>query len=172
MYIIVIVPFIGAQMLLDFFWIRSFDYDASQQVISRPFVMFIGASDLQCQGCALFIHQNVDFATALAAVGRIFAGFCAPQRNWASSDIHRLPFPANAKPLCVELNHLHLHLVKDVCFLPSLKTFVEDTATDAKPIAVYSFPLAIRPKHIPDPIQGCSSRGWWPTTFATLAGFA
>ena len=59
MHIVEIIAFISAEMLLT---VWTFGDDVNNQVIGRPFVMFVRASDPNCQGSTVFIHQEMDFA--------------------------------------------------------------------------------------------------------------
>ena len=70
--------------------------------------------------------------------------------------IDRLPFPANLTFCLVVQKHFSHHVGKDVILLPSLKTFMNHTTGDSKPVLVNRFPLAASPQYIPDPIQSGS----------------
>ncbi len=82
MNIFVIVAFVCTKML---FTVMSFDYNVNNQIIGRPFIMFIRTCNKNCQGCAAFIHQKMDFTAGFASIGRILACFGATQWSRSSS---------------------------------------------------------------------------------------
>jgi hypothetical protein len=164
--IIVIVAFVRTQMLLNFFRVRSLDYNREDEVVGRPFVMLVGGCQMDCQRRAKFIYQNVDFGSTLASVGRILACFFTTKWGRARLAINRLPFPANSLYLSIIQHHLGQRRLKNAQFPPQLETVVEGGATYTKPTSLNRFPLASRPHDVPDAVQHCSIIGWraaWQT---------
>ena len=164
--IIVIITFIGTQMLL--FLLRTLDDNRDNQVVCRPLVMRIRPGDVNRQRHPTLIHQQVQFRALLAAISGILACFTPAQRCWHRLAVYRLPLPFDLAPLIVELDHLLHNPVKDAVLLPGLKALVQHAAGYAKPIPVNRFPLATRPHHIPDTVQNSPIIGWWPSPFALL----
>jgi hypothetical protein len=52
-------------------------------------------------------------------------------------------------------DHFHQHVIEDARFSPTLKSIMDHTTTNPKPVSLDGFPLATRPQYIPDPIQRC-----------------
>ena len=72
MYVFIVVAFVSTKMLLS---MRTFGNDVNNQVIGRPFVMFIRTRDKNCEWRTAFIHQQMNFTAQFTAVGWIFASF-------------------------------------------------------------------------------------------------
>jgi len=111
------------------------------------------------------------FEARFAAVGGIFTRLGTSQRCWTNSTVDGLPFPSNPKMFGIEFHHLQQHLIEDTGFTPGLKPLMIDTAAHTKATTMNCVPLAISPKHIPDPIQRRSPWSWWTTTLARLRRF-
>ena len=103
MHILVVIAFVRTKVL---FAVRPLGDNVNDQIIDRPFVMFVGTSDKYGQGSSPFIHQEMNFAARFGSIGRIFACFRAAQGRRAHHAIDRLPFPANPTFPGIELDHL------------------------------------------------------------------
>ena len=58
---------------------RALHCDMEHQILDRPFVMLIGATDVDSlRGTPLAIDQNVDFGAQFGAISRIFARLLPP----------------------------------------------------------------------------------------------
>jgi hypothetical protein len=150
-------------MLLNLLWIRPVNHDRQDQIISRPPVVFIGPRDVQRQGRPVFIHHQMDFATLFAPIGRIAASLLPAQAGWRRFTVNRLLLTTDLSLLLVVLDHLPQYRPEDARLLPVLKSIVDHTASDPNPVLVDRFPLATRPQHIPDPIQGLTVISPGPT---------
>lgn len=84
----VIIAFIQTQMLLNRFRIRSGDDDGDDHFIHQPLVVDIGCRNEDGQWRAARVHQQVDFATALAAIHRVFARLVPAQRLSMACHVH------------------------------------------------------------------------------------
>jgi hypothetical protein len=158
MNILEIISLVQAQML---FAIGTGDNNRDDEVINRPFVMLIGASDMNGQGCAAFINQDVNLGAALATVGRIASGCLAAQRRGNRFAIDGLPFPANAPFPSVEAHHRLEDFAPDVLSLPGLETLVQDTAGDTEPFPMDGLPLTACPQDVPDAVDNGSIVSTW-----------
>jgi hypothetical protein len=162
MHIIVIVPFIQTEML--FFSWASND-NGKDKVIDRPFIVLIGASNMNRQGRATFVNQDMNLCPALAAVSGIVSSCFSTQRGWHRFAIDSLPFPANPSLPIVETNHGLQDFVPNTLLLPGLETLMQNTAGNTEPIAMDSLPLTTCPQDIPEAIDNCSildTRTSWP----------
>ena len=165
-HIVVIISLVGTQVLL--FLLRTLDHNRDNQLVCRPLVMLVGASDVDCQRHPPLIHQQVQFRALLASIRRVLAGFTAAKRCRNRLAVNRLPLPFDLAPLVIELDHKFHDASKDAVLLPGLKPLMQHTAGDAKPVFVNSFPLATRPQHIPDAVQYSMIIGWWAASSAFL----
>ncbi len=149
----IVIASIGTQMLLTR-W--AWHHDRENQVIGRPFVVFVGARDMNGQRRAPFIHQNVGFAPLFGSIGRVLSRLIAAQRCRTRFAINRLLFPADALLTRVEADQGLEHFLPDPSLLPRLKTLVQHAAGHIKPVAMYSFPLAAGPQNVPNAIDHVS----------------
>jgi hypothetical protein len=149
----VIVTFIQAPVLLDLVGIRARDNQGDDPLSHQPLVMKIGSGNVDSQRGAALIHQQVDFAAALAAIDRTFPGVWAAQRCRTGTRVNRLPPPLDFPSALVKARQLGHETLKDPRLSPVLKPLVQGSATHAKPTALHRFPLASRPQPIPNPIH-------------------
>ncbi|MGD8738409.1 MAG: hypothetical protein PVJ85_16800, partial [Anaerolineae bacterium] len=101
----------------------------------------------------VFIDQQVNLAALLTSICGISTRFFTTQRCGTGFAINRLPFPTNFPFRSVVQHHFSHHVGEDALLLPSLKTFVNHTAANAKPALVNYLPLAANPQDLPNPIQ-------------------
>jgi hypothetical protein len=161
-----VIAFIKTHMLLDLYGIRSRHNNRDNHFIDQPLVMGVRARNIDSQGSAAPIHENVDFTASLAAVHRTFAGIFASQRRWTRFAIDGLPRPLDTSALVIKLRELPHQTLKYATVLPFLKTVMDRRTTHAKPVLVDCFPLATCPQHIPDPIHHSSViRSFSPWSF-------
>lgn len=123
------------------------------QILDRPLVVLIGATDVDGQRRTPLIDQNVDFRAQLGAIGRVFARFATARRRRTRSTVHGLPAPLDAALAPVELDQGLKDLVPDAQFLPGLESLMQHTAGDTKPVKMDSLPLAAGPQDVPDAVQ-------------------
>ncbi len=146
----VIVSSISTKVL---FTRRSGYDDRENQVVSRPFVVFVRSRDVHRQRRSAFIHQNVNLAAAFGSIRRIFARILAAQRRRARLAVDRLPLPSYVPLTSVEADHGLEDFLPDPGLLPRLETLVQHTAGHAKPVTMDCFPLTARPQDVPDAID-------------------
>jgi hypothetical protein len=83
-------------------------------------VVAIRSSDSHAQRCAALVGQHVTLGAACASVGRVGAGFIAPQRGFRARTVNRLPTPVDAaQPIIVAKQHLP-DLQTEPCLEPRL----------------------------------------------------
>lgn len=157
--IIIIVTLVSAEMLFDVLGVWTFNNNRNNQIIRRPLVMLVRASDMQSQWRTSLVDQQVDFAAAFAAICGAFACIWPSQRRRTRLAIHRLPLPFDLPMLAIEANHRFHDPLKNALVLPRLEPFMQDTAAHPKPVPMNRFPLATRPQHIPNAIPHCSVIG-------------
>lgn len=145
----VIIAFVQTEMLLTG---GTLDHNGEDEVIHRPFVVLIGAGDVQSQRSAALINQEMDLGPTLATIGWITACGSSTQGSRDRFAIDGLPFPTDAALPRIKADHVLQYLVPYACLLPALETFMQHTTGHTKPIPVYGFPLTPCPQHIPDPI--------------------
>ncbi len=165
--VVVIVAFVGAQMLLDLLRVGPFNHNRDDEIIRRPLVMLVGCGDVDREWGTLLVNQQVDFAAAFAPICWISACFYASQRRWTRFAVNRLPRPANRLSAGIEHSHLRHKGLKDPPLAPSLEPFVQSTAAHPEPFPVNGLPLTACPHDIPDTIQDrpiIGTRSPWPTT--------
>ena len=163
--IIIVVAFVGTEMLLNVLRVWALDHNGKDEVIGRPFVMLVGASDMNGEWCSELVNQNMDFCPKFASICGVLACFLPTQRCRTRLAINRLPFPANTLLLGIEQDHLFQNGFKDTLFTPGLELGMQHTAADAKPTPMDCLPLATRPHHIPDAVEDRPVvRRWSPST--------
>ena len=135
------------------FFRRARDHNREDQVINRPFVMLVSAGKMHRQRRAPLVNQNMNLGPAFTAVGGIASRSRSAQRSGHRFAVDSLPFPANPALPIVKANHRFQDLVPDTLLLPRLEPFMQDTARDAEPISMDSFPLAACPQNVPEPID-------------------
>jgi len=164
--VIVVVAFVGTQVLLDLLRVGPLNHNRDDEVIRRPLVMLIGCGNVDREGSTMLVNQQVNFAAALASIGRIAACLYASQRCWTRFAIYRLPCPANRLSTGIEYSHLRHYGLKDAPLAPGLEPFVQRTAAHPKPVPVDGLPLTACPHDIPDAIQDrpvVGTRSPWST---------
>lgn len=129
------------------------DHNGEDKVIDRPFIVLVGTGEVNRQWRATLINQDMNLGPAFAAVGRIVSCCRAAQRGGYRFAVDRLPFPANPALPIVEADHRLPNLVPNPPLLPRLEPFMQDTAGNAEPIAMDSFPLAACPQNVPEAIE-------------------
>ena len=127
--------------------------NGNNQIICRPFIMFVSAGNMDRQGRTAFINQQVDFAAFFAAIRRVLTCLGASQGCRARFAIYRLPAPADMTLARIEPRHDPHNPSKKPTALPFLKATVQDATAYAKQILGHCFPLTPGPQHIPYPIQ-------------------
>lgn len=157
--ILKIVTFVCTQVLLR---IRSFDNNMDDQIINRPFIMFICSSNMNCEWRSSFINQNMDFGSRFCSICRIFARFFTSQRCRNHFAVHRLPFPTDSLLSCIKFHHHFEKLIEKARSFPGLKSFMQGTAGYMKPFSIDRFPLTPCPQHIPDAINDIPIIDSWP----------
>src|SRR5690242_19958372 len=65
-----VVALVQTRMLLKLSRVRPRDYNGHDDLIQQPFIMDIGSSNVDRQGCATLIDQNMDLAASFRAVNR------------------------------------------------------------------------------------------------------
>jgi hypothetical protein len=148
-----IIPLVQTEVLLTG---GAPDHNRENEVINRPFVMLIGASDVQSQGSATFVNQEMDLGPTLSTIRWIAACGSSTQGSRDRLAVDGLPFPADTALPGIEADQVLQDLVPDACLLPGLEPFMQHTAGNSKPIPVYRFPLTACPQHIPDAIDDSS----------------
>jgi hypothetical protein len=151
--IIIIIAPVHADMLFTVCGVRTRDHYRDNQVIRRPFIMRIGARDVNGQRRTAFIDQQVNLAALFASVRRIAACGVTAQRSRTAFTINRLPFPFDLAFLGIEFHHDLHNPVKNAKLLPGLESFMQGTAAHAEPVPMNRFPLTAGPQHIPNPIE-------------------
>lgn len=150
-----IISFVKTQVLL----LRSTHYNnGDDQVRSRPLVMLVGATDEHSQGGAPLIHQQMDFAAGFASVGWVPACAFTAQGRRDTFTVDTLPLPSNAPFAGIKPGHPPHDLGPPTFSFPGLKTFMQDTTGNPKPILVDSFPLTARPHDVPETIDHIAMR--------------
>ena len=95
--VIVVITLICTKVLLEFLRVRSINNHLDDEIVSRPFVMFIRSSDMQRERCAKLINQKMNFSAAFASISRVFARLLASERcagqALLSIDCHSQPIP-------------------------------------------------------------------------------
>ena len=160
--IVEIIPFVQIEML---FFRRTGDHDGKDKVINRPFVMLVSTGKMNRQRSAALINQDMNLGPTFTTVSGIASRRLPAQRGGHRFAVDSLPFPANPPLPIVEANHRLQDLIPDSLLLPRLEPFMQNTARDAKPIAMDGFPLAARPQNVPEAVDDCpivSSRSPWP----------
>src|SRR5688500_13950336 len=130
MHIFKIITTVCTKMLLA---VGSLGDDVHNQVLHRPFVMFVGAGNPDCQGSAYLIDKQMDFATQFTAIRWVFACFCTSQRSWAHHAVDRLPFPMDPTFTGIILDDGFEQFFKQTLCLPGLKPLMQHTTGGAKP---------------------------------------
>ena len=164
----VIVSSISTQVL---FTRRSRYDDRDNQVVGRPFVVFVCSGDVHGQRRAAFIHQNVNLAPAFGSIRRVFARILPAQWRRARLAIDRLPFPSHVPLSSVEADHGLKYLLPNPDLLPRLKTLMQYAARHAKPVTMDRFPLTARPQDVPNAIDDGSFVSPWSTSSPLLRLF-
>ena len=90
MHIRVVIAAISTEMLLLG---RALGRDGTHHLAHHRFVGLIGRRDLDRDGCATLINQQVDFRARTGAVGRVLAGGLTAQGSRARATINRVPAP-------------------------------------------------------------------------------
>lgn len=113
----------------------------------------------------------MNLCTAFRAIRWIWPCCFSSQRRWNRFAINGLPFPLDPPLSSIEAEHAAHNSVPDTSFLPSLKSFMQNTARHTKPISMNGFPLTAGPQHIPNAIDhrsifrsrtaGTSFLGWF-----------
>ena len=161
-----IIPFVQAEMLLA---TGAPDHDRENEIIDRPLVVLVGTGDVQSQGGATLVDQNMNLGPALPAIRWIWAGGSSTQGSRDGFAVDGLPFPLDTALPGIEADHVLQYFVPDALLLPGLESFVKHTTGDPKPIPVNRFPLASGPEHIPDAIDDSAVICWRSTTLKTTA---
>jgi len=112
--------------------------------------MLISSSDMKRQGRTAFINQNVDLCSTFPTIGGIAARSHATQGCGDCFAVNCLPLPTDSLFAGIETDHGLQDLLPDTCLLPVLEAFMQDTAGNTKPVAVYCFPLTTGPQDVPD----------------------
>src|SRR5260221_5218373 len=175
MHIWKIIASIQTHMLLNLIRVRAGHDDGDNHFIDQPFVVDVGSRDVHCQRRATPVHENVNFAAALAAVYRTLARVGTAQWRWTRYAVDSLPCPFNPSSLLVKTDEFAHQLLEDAALLPFLKTLMQGAATHSKPAPMNRFPLATRPHHIPNPIHHLSvirSLSPWPFSRWLLRQYA
>ena len=164
-HVIEIISFVQTKML---FLRWAVYHNRNDEVIDRPFVMLICAGDMNCQRRATLVNQDVNLCPAFAPVGGTGPCFLSSPRRWHRFTVECLPFPTDPSLPIVETNHRLQDFVPNALLLPSLETFMQDAAGNAKPISVDSFPLTTCPQDVPEAIDDgaiVGTRASWPSLF-------
>ena len=140
---------------------RTLDQDRQNQGSRIPLIVLISASDMDRQGCAALIDQNMDLTPHFGAIGGVLPGVLAPQRGWNRLAIRRLPGPANVSGTPIITQHRLHDPNKHSLLSPVLEASVDHTARDTKEVLIDGFPLTAGPQHIPDAIHHRSVVGRW-----------
>ena len=119
----------------------------------------------------MFVHHQMNFATQLAAIGRILARFRPTQGCRTGFAIHRLSFPADFAFPGVELDHEGEQLVKHTRFFPGLKALMQYTARNIKPLPLDRFLLAAGPQDILDSVDHIAVIDAWSSRLDPLGWF-
>lgn len=163
MHIREVVPLVSAQVLLHR---GTTDNYREDQVIDRPFVVFVRARDVKRQRSTTLIDQDMDLATELSSIRWVLACLLTTQWRGARLAVYGLPLPADVSLSCIVAHHGLQDLFPDALLLPGLETIMNHTTRNTKPVFVNGFPLAPRPQDIPDAVQ-CSlitrPGASWPT---------
>lgn len=145
-----IIRFVQAQVL---FACRSVNDNREDKIVHRPFIVLIGAGDVNRQGCPSFIDQDVHLRPTLASVCWIAACRLATQGRGNRLAVDSLPLPANSFLSGIETDQTSHDLPPNALLLPCLESLVQDTAGDTEPLSMNSFPLTTSPQHVPDAID-------------------
>lgn len=162
--VLIVIALIRTKMLLG---VGSLLDNMHHQIINRPFVMFVGPCDMNCQGSATFIDQKMNFCTRFGTIRWIFTGLCSAQWRWNHFPVHRLPFPANFLLASVIIDHHFEQLIEHPFLLPGLKSLVQGAARHLEPFPFDCLPLASTPKNKPyaiDDIAVVDAGSPWPTS--------
>jgi hypothetical protein len=152
MNIVEIIPFIQTKML---FFRRTWDHNGENQIINRPFIVLVSPGKMHRQRRASLINQDMNLGTVFTAVSGIASRCFSAQRCRYRFAVDCLPLPTNSALPIVKANHRLQHFVPDTLLLPGLEPFVQDTAGNAKPIAMDCFPLAACPQNVPEAVDDC-----------------
>lgn len=155
-----IIRFVGTEVLGGR---RTFDQDRQDQSRDVPLVVFIGAGDMNGQGSASLVDQNVDLASEFSSISRILAGIFATQGGWTVATIHSLPDPTDMARSSVVPEHRGQDLLEDPLPAPGLESLMDDATGYTEPLPLYGLPLATGPQHKPDAIQRRTVAGTRPT---------
>jgi hypothetical protein len=167
MHIPTIISFVSTEMLCTS---RTLDQDRQNQGSRIPFVVLIGTSDMDRQGCTALIDQNMDLTPHFGAISGVLAGVLLTQRGRDRFAIHRLPGPANVSGTSIISQHSLHDANKHTLRSPLLKAIMDHTTRNTKKVFLDSLPLAASPQHIPDAIHHCVVVGPW-STWAALFYF-
>jgi hypothetical protein len=170
-HVIIIVAFIGAQMLFNALRVRSRDHNRDNQLVSRPLIMFIRPRHVDGQWRTALVHQEMDFAPPFAPIRRVGARLLPAQGGGAGFAVDGLPCPLDLAFLGIELNHDRHDLVEKAPLLPALEAFMQHTAAYAEPLPMNCLPLTACPQHIPDPVEHRPIVRWWSSRSPLLGRF-
>jgi hypothetical protein len=126
-------------MLLNISRVRAWHDNGKDDFIDQPFVVGIGAGNVDSQRSATPVYKNMDFAAALAAVNRTLARSLPTQWRWTRFAVNSLPCPLDASPPLVKTNEFAHQTLKDAALLPFLETLMKGCAAHPKPTPMHSF---------------------------------
>lgn len=155
-----IIRFVQTQVL---FACWSSDHDRNDKVIHGPFVMLIGAGDVNGQRRSSFIDQDVHLGPTLASVCWITSSGLPTQWRGNRLAVDSLPLPADSTLAGIEADQAPHDLLPDTLLLPGLESLVQHAARNTKPVSVDGFPLATSPQHIPNAVDDRPVVSTWPS---------
>lgn len=80
-YIVVVIAFVSAEVLFDHLWVRAVTDKGDDEIISGPFVMFVGASQMEGHRWPSFIDEQLELAALFAPSRRIAPNGVIRQRG-------------------------------------------------------------------------------------------
>jgi hypothetical protein len=148
-----VIASVSTQMLLG---VGTRHDNRDNQVICRPLVVDVGASDKDCQRRTTSVYQNMNLTATFATIYRAFTRSVPAQWSGAGFGIQRLPLPFDMPLAMVELHHLLHDGGEYPSVLPVLKALMQGRAAHPEPVSMDCLPLATCPQNVPNPIQNRS----------------
>ena len=145
-----VICLVQAQMLFDG-WAGN--DDGEDEIVDGPFIMLVGAGDINGQWGPSFVNQDMHLGPALASVCWITP--CRRATQWRGNRlaVDSLPFPAHAFLASIEADQTSHDLLPKALLLPGLEALMQHATGDAKPLSMNRFPLTTSPQHVPDAID-------------------
>src|SRR5437016_5010126 len=135
-----VIAFVRQRCLFNLIRVGSRNNYRDDQLIDQPFVMDVGTGNVHGQGRTSSIHQQVNFATALATVNRTLARVGTPQWCGTRFAVNGLPSPLDTSSAFIKTHKLPHQALKNTALLPLLETGVKCATAYSKPVLAHSFP--------------------------------